>query len=60
MHVHMYGAATVCAASKKLVEQYVKAFETAGLSVSMAPDEDFESTDPEKGLFDTSDDDDED
>jgi hypothetical protein len=56
----MYGAATVCAASKKLVEQYVKAFETAGLSVSMAPDEDFESTDPEKGLFDTSDDDDED
>ena len=39
----MTGAATVAVANKKAVTEYSKALQMAGLTISMAPDEEFES-----------------
>jgi ATP-dependent Clp protease adapter protein ClpS len=42
LEVHMTGAGTVAVANKKIIEEYCKSLQQAGLSVSMAPDDDFE------------------
>eukprot|EP00597_Dinobryon_sp_UTEXLB2267_P004972 CAMPEP_0170064386 /NCGR_PEP_ID=MMETSP0019_2-20121128/4890_1 /TAXON_ID=98059 /ORGANISM="Dinobryon sp., Strain UTEXLB2267" /LENGTH=119 /DNA_ID=CAMNT_0010271037 /DNA_START=148 /DNA_END=507 /DNA_ORIENTATION=- len=42
LEVHMNGAATVAVANKKIVDEYCKSLQAAGLTVSMAPDDDFE------------------
>ena len=39
----MTGAATVAVANKKAVTEYSKALQMARLTISMAPDEEFES-----------------
>ena len=41
----MTGAATVAVANKKIITEYSKSLQMAGLSVSMAPDDDFEAGD---------------
>ena len=43
LEVHMTGAGTVAVANKKIIDEYCKSLQQAGLSVSMAPDDDFES-----------------
>ena len=45
LEVHMTGAGTVCVANKKIVSEYCKSLQQAGLTVSMAPDDEFESGD---------------
>jgi len=45
LEVHMTGAGTVAVANKKIVDEYCKSLQQAGLSVSMAPDDDFEADD---------------
>lgn len=45
LEVHMTGAGTVCVANKKIVSEYCKNLQQAGLTVSMAPDDEFESGD---------------
>lgn len=42
LEVHMNGAATVAVANKKIIEEYSKSLQAAGLTVSTAPDDDFE------------------
>ena len=37
----MTGAATVAVANKKLITEYTKSMQAAGLTVSMAPDDEF-------------------
>lgn len=44
LEVHMNGAATVAIANKKIIEEYTKSMQSAGLTVSMAPDDEFEVT----------------
>jgi len=48
LEVHMTGAGTVAVANKKIIEEYCKSLQMAGLSVSMAPDDDFEGADGEE------------
>lgn len=45
LEVHMNGAGTVAVANKKIVEEYTKSLQAAGLTVSMSPDDDFEGGD---------------
>ena len=45
LEVHMTGAGTVAVANKKVVEEYSKSLQAAGLTVSMAPDDEFEGED---------------
>lgn len=45
LEVHMTGAGTVAVANKKIVGEYCNSLQQAGLSVSMAPDDDFVSSD---------------
>lgn len=42
LEVHMTGAGTVAVANKKIVQEYSKSLQMAGLTVSMAPDDEFE------------------
>lgn len=48
LEVHMTGAGTVAIANKKIIDEYCKSLQQAGLSVSMAPDDDFESGEGEE------------
>ena len=48
LEVHMSGAGTVAISNKKVIGEYCKSLQMAGLSVSMAPDEDFESGEGEE------------
>ncbi len=45
LEVHMTGAGTVAVANKKIISEYCNSLQRAGLSVSMAPDDDFVSSD---------------
>ena len=45
LEVHMTGAGTVAVANKKIIQEYCNALQQAGLSVSMAPDDDFIGSD---------------
>lgn len=45
LQVHMTGAGTVAVANKKIITEYTKKLQAAGLTVSMAPDEEFERGD---------------
>lgn len=45
LEVHMTGAGTVAVANKKIIGEYCNSLQQAGLSVSMAPDDDFVSSD---------------
>ena len=45
LEVHMTGAGTVAVANKKIIDEYCKSLQTSGLSVSMAPDDEFEGED---------------
>lgn len=38
----MNGVGTIAVANKKLVDEYTKSLQAAGLTVSMSPDDDFE------------------
>eukprot|EP01039_Chlorochromonas_danica_P011648 gene11648-13063_t len=49
LEVHMSGAGTVCVANKKIVEEYTKKLQAAGLTVSMSPDEAFEGGGEDEG-----------
>jgi ATP-dependent Clp protease adapter protein ClpS len=49
MLVHMEGSATVAVSNKKIVEEYTKSLQMAGLTVSMAPDDEFEDSEGEEG-----------
>ncbi len=44
LEVHMTGAGTVAVANKKLITDYTKRLQAAGLTVSMAPDDEFETS----------------
>jgi len=48
LEVHMTGAGTVAVANKKIIEEYCKSLQQAGLTVSMAPDDDFEAGEGEE------------
>jgi hypothetical protein len=43
--VHLSGAATVAVANKKLIDEYSQKLRASGLTVSVAPDEEFEGAD---------------
>lgn len=43
LEVHMTGAGTVAVANKKIITEYTKSLQAAGLTVSMAPDDEFDS-----------------
>ena len=45
LEVHMTGAGTVAVANKKIIQEYCNSLQQAGLSVSMAPDDDFVGAD---------------
>ena len=45
LEVHMTGAGTVAVANKKIISEYCSSLQMAGLTVSMAPDDEFESSD---------------
>ena len=45
LEVHMTGAGTVAVANKKIIGEYCSSLQQAGLSCSMAPDDDFISSD---------------
>jgi ATP-dependent Clp protease adapter protein ClpS len=45
LQVHMTGAGTVAVANKKIITEYTKNLQAAGLTVSMAPDDEFEGGD---------------
>jgi ATP-dependent Clp protease adapter protein ClpS len=45
LEVHMTGAGTVAVANKKIIQEYSNSLQQAGLSVSMAPDDDFVGAD---------------
>jgi hypothetical protein len=38
----MTGAGTVAVSNKKIIQEYTKTLQVAGLTVSMAPDDEFE------------------
>eukprot|EP01040_Poterioochromonas_malhamensis_P017691 gene17691-20408_t len=42
MEVHLTGAATVCTSNKKMIEEYAKTLQAAGLTVSCMQDDDFQ------------------
>lgn len=42
LEVHTTGAGTVAVANKKTIAEYTKSLQMAGLTVSMAPDDEFE------------------
>lgn len=44
LEVHMTGAGTVAVANKKVINEYSRSLQAAGLTVSMAPDDDFEDS----------------
>jgi hypothetical protein len=44
----MTGAGTVAVTNKKIIEEYCKSLQQAGLTVSMAPDDDFEAGEGEE------------
>lgn len=48
LEVHMSGAGTVAVSNKKVIAEYCKSLQMAGLSVSMAPDDDFEAGEGEE------------
>jgi len=48
LEVHMTGSGTVAVTNKKLIEEYAQSLQMAGLSVSTAPDDEFESADSEE------------
>lgn len=43
LEVHMTGAGTVAVANKKTISEYAKSLQAAGLTVSISPDEEFET-----------------
>ena len=45
LETHMTGAGTVAVANKKIIGEYCKSLQMAGLTVSMAPDDEFEGED---------------
>ena len=45
LEVHMTGAGTVAVANKKIIQEYCTSLQQAGLTVSMAPDDDFVGAD---------------
>lgn len=45
LETHMTGAGTVAVANKKIITEYTKSLQMSGLTVSMAPDDEFESDD---------------
>jgi ATP-dependent Clp protease adapter protein ClpS len=45
LETHMTGAGTVAVANKKIITEYCKSLQVAGLTVSMAPDDEFENDD---------------
>ena len=45
LEVHMTGAGTVAVANKKIIQEYCTSLQKAGLTVSMAPDDDFVGAD---------------
>lgn len=47
LEVHMTGAGTVAVANKKIINEYCKGLQMAGLTVSMSPDDEFEDEDGE-------------
>lgn len=47
LECHMTGAGTVAVSNKKIVSEYCKSLQVAGLTMSMAPDEEFESDEEE-------------
>jgi ATP-dependent Clp protease adapter protein ClpS len=49
LETHMTGAGTVAVANKKIIGEYCKSLQMAGLSVSMAPDDEFEGGEGEEG-----------
>ena len=48
LEVHMTGAGTVAVANKKVIDEYCKSLQQAGLTVSMSPDDDFEAGEGEE------------
>lgn len=48
LETHMTGAGTVAVANKKIIQEYCKSLQMAGLSVSMAPDDEFEADDDDE------------
>ena len=48
LEVHMTGSGTVAITNKKLIEEYAQSLQMAGLSVSTAPDDEFEGDDTEE------------
>lgn len=49
LETHMTGAGTVAVSNKKIIDEYTKALQVAGLTVSMAPDDEFEGGDGDGG-----------
>lgn len=49
LEVHMTGAGTVAVANKKIITEYTKTLQAAGLTVSMAPDDEFDNEVGEDG-----------
>eukprot|EP00607_Mallomonas_marina_P002814 CAMPEP_0182428912 /NCGR_PEP_ID=MMETSP1167-20130531/24552_1 /TAXON_ID=2988 /ORGANISM="Mallomonas Sp, Strain CCMP3275" /LENGTH=122 /DNA_ID=CAMNT_0024612127 /DNA_START=233 /DNA_END=601 /DNA_ORIENTATION=+ len=47
LECHMTGAGTVAVANKKLISEYCKGLQVAGLTMSMSPDDEFESDEEE-------------
>jgi len=45
LECHMTGAGTVAVANKKIIGEYCKTLQVAGLTMSMSPDEEFEGDD---------------
>lgn len=54
LEVHENGMATVTVACKKLIEEYSQKMQDLGLTVSIAPDEDYVSADSEPNMNDLS------
>ena len=50
MEVHEHGMATVTVACKRLVEEYSQKLQRMGLTVSIAPDNEFASSDSDEDL----------
>jgi ATP-dependent Clp protease adapter protein ClpS len=49
LETHMTGAGTIAVANKKIINEYTKTLQVAGLTVSCAPDDDFEGGDFDDG-----------
>ena len=45
LETHMTGAGTIAVSNKKVIDEYTRSLQKAGLTVSMSPDDDFEPVD---------------